>query len=64
MTRTTRGRRGGTAGTVRALWPHGITGTLVTTCTQSEAHISAAVRAVADARRGPARRGVGGASTS
>jgi len=38
-----------TAGTVRALWPHGVTGTLVTICTQSEAHISAAVRAVADA---------------
>ncbi len=38
-----------TAGTVRALWPHGVTGTLVTICTQSEAHITAAVRAVADA---------------
>jgi N-acetylglucosamine-6-phosphate deacetylase len=38
-----------TAGTVRALWPYGVTGTLVTICTQSEAHIVAAVRAVADA---------------
>jgi len=38
-----------TAGTVRALWPHGVTGTLITICTQSEEHITAAVRAVADA---------------
>jgi N-acetylglucosamine-6-phosphate deacetylase len=38
-----------TAGTVRALWPHGVTGTLITICTQSEDHIRAAVRAVADA---------------
>jgi N-acetylglucosamine-6-phosphate deacetylase len=38
-----------TAGTVRALWPHGVTGTLITICTQSEAHITAALRAVADA---------------
>jgi N-acetylglucosamine-6-phosphate deacetylase len=38
-----------TAGTVRALWPHGVTGSLITICTQSEAHITAAVRAVADA---------------
>lgn len=38
-----------TAGTVRALWPHGVTGTLITICTQSEANIVAMVRAVADA---------------
>ncbi|MCY7418958.1 MAG: amidohydrolase family protein, partial [Chloroflexi bacterium] len=38
-----------TSGTVRALWPHGVTGTLITICTQSEAHIAAAVRAIADA---------------
>lgn len=38
-----------TAGTVRALWPHGVTGTLVTVCTQSEANITTMVRAVADA---------------
>jgi N-acetylglucosamine-6-phosphate deacetylase len=38
-----------TAGTVRSLWPHGVTGSLITICTQSEAHITAAVRAVADA---------------
>ncbi len=38
-----------TAGTVRALWPHGVTGTLITICTQSEANITTMVRAVADA---------------
>jgi N-acetylglucosamine-6-phosphate deacetylase len=38
-----------TAGTVRALWPYGVTGTLITICTQAEAHITAAVRAVVDA---------------
>lgn len=38
-----------TAGTVRALWPHGVTGTLITICTQSEANIITMVRAVADA---------------
>lgn len=35
-----------TAGTVRALWPHGVTGTLITICTQSEAHIITMIRAV------------------
>jgi len=35
-----------TAGTVRALWPHGVTGTLITICTQSETHILAMIRAV------------------
>lgn len=38
-----------TAGTVRALWPHGVTGTLITICTQSESNITTMVRAVADA---------------
>lgn len=38
-----------TAGTVRALWRHGVTGTLITICTHSESHITNAVRAVADA---------------
>jgi N-acetylglucosamine-6-phosphate deacetylase len=38
-----------TAGTVRALWPYGVTGTLITICTESEAHITKALRAVADA---------------
>lgn len=38
-----------TAGTVRALWAHGVTGTQITICTQSEANIRAMVRAVADA---------------
>ena len=38
-----------TAGTVAALWRHGVTGTLITICTQSEEAIIAAVRAVADA---------------
>lgn len=38
-----------TAGTVRALWRHGVTGTLITICTQSEAHIRTMVAAVADA---------------
>ncbi len=38
-----------TAGTVAALWRHGVTGTLITICTQSEAAITTAVRAVADA---------------
>ncbi len=38
-----------TAGTVRALWPFGVTGTCITICTESEPHITAAVRAVADA---------------
>ena len=38
-----------TAGTVRALWPYGVSGTLITICTQSEEHITAALRAVADA---------------
>ena len=35
-----------TAGMVRALWPFGVTGSCVTICTESEAHIVAAVRAV------------------
>lgn len=38
-----------TAGTVRALWRQGVTGTLITICTQSEANIATMVRAVADA---------------
>jgi N-acetylglucosamine-6-phosphate deacetylase len=38
-----------TAGTVRTLWPHGVTGILVTVCTQAEEHIVAALRAIADA---------------
>lgn len=35
-----------TAGTVRALWPFGVTGTCITICTESEGHITAALRAV------------------
>jgi N-acetylglucosamine-6-phosphate deacetylase len=38
-----------TAGTVRALWPHGVTGTLITICTESESNIERALRAVAEA---------------
>jgi N-acetylglucosamine-6-phosphate deacetylase len=38
-----------TAGTVRALWREGVTGTLITICTQSETAIAEALRAVADA---------------
>lgn len=37
---------GATAGTVRALWPHGVTGTCITICTESEAHMTADIRAV------------------
>jgi len=38
-----------TAGTVQALWRYGVTGTLITICTASEADIIKACRAVADA---------------
>ena len=38
-----------TASMVRALWRHGVTGTCVTICTESEAHIVRSLAAVADA---------------